>query len=243
MYTEKGHILIGTSHHPVHVKRGVVRSLFDRAERVTTTSEDLRNENSHLKNVFEANGYPRDFVDDSLSNRSRATTDLKERDRDEKFLTIPYVSGVSENIRRICRGYGIKVAFRSSNTLRQHLTRVKGRLPLSKQSRIVYSVPCSCGKSYIGETIRRLDTRLEEHREACKRGETDKSAVAEHVWSEQHQMDWAMTSVIDRAEGRMELVVKEALHIGLRSGDELMNRDKGMDLPGCWLSVVKTFTN
>ena len=36
------------SHHPVHVKRGVVRSLFDRVNRVTTSPEDLQRERESI---------------------------------------------------------------------------------------------------------------------------------------------------------------------------------------------------
>ena len=56
------------------------------------------------------------------------------------------------------------------------------QLPTSMQSNVVYQIPCSCGRVYVGETVRRLETRMKEHLEACKRGECSKSAVAEHAW-------------------------------------------------------------
>ena len=34
--------------------------------------------------------------------------------------------------------------------------------------------------------MRRLETRLKEHKEACLRGEQEKSAVADHAWSNHH---------------------------------------------------------
>jgi len=58
---------------------------------------------------------------------------------------------------------------------------VKDTLPPGKQSNVVYRIPCSCGQVYIGETKRRLKTRLKEHRDACERGMMEKSAVAERV--------------------------------------------------------------
>ena len=36
------------SHHPIHVKRGAIKSLYDRATRVTTHEEDLVKEHMHL---------------------------------------------------------------------------------------------------------------------------------------------------------------------------------------------------
>ena len=38
------------------------------------------------------------------------------------------------------------------------LTKVKYQLPIDKHSGIVYEIPCTCGKVYVGETIRRLGT-------------------------------------------------------------------------------------
>ena len=45
---------------------------------------------------------------------------------------------------------------------------------------------CKCGKVYFGETRIRLETRLREHQEACRKEALEKSAVAEHAWKDQH---------------------------------------------------------
>ena len=71
---------------------------------------------------------------------------------------------MSEDIRRICRGHNIRVAFRLSRTLRAMLSTVKNKVPTEKQSGVVYMIPCSCRKVYLGETERRLETRLKEHK-------------------------------------------------------------------------------
>ena len=61
------------------------------------------------------------------------------------------------------------------------------------------------------------------HKEACSRGELEKSAIAEHAWQNQHSIEWDGTWIMDRASGRIELVLKEALHIGLLQPG--LNRD------------------
>ena len=73
---------------------------------------------------------------------------------------LPYIAGVSEQIRRVCRDSNIRAVFKSGPTLRSLLTKVKNPLPREKQANIVYEVPCTCGKVYTGETTRRLRTRL-----------------------------------------------------------------------------------
>ena len=59
------------SHHPVHVKRGVVKSLFDRVQAVILKEENMYEEKNHLENALQDNGYPRPFIQRSLE-RQRA---------------------------------------------------------------------------------------------------------------------------------------------------------------------------
>ena len=79
------------------------------------------------------------------------------------------MAGLSEDIRRICRRFSIRMIFKPGPTLQSHLMRVKDRVLTSMKSNVVYRVPCSCGKVYAGETVRRLETRIKEHKDACKK--------------------------------------------------------------------------
>ena len=73
------------------------------------------------------------------------------------LMMLPYVAGVSEKIRKVCRNYNIRVVFRSSPTFQSMLTKVKDPLPVKKQATVIYEVPCTCGKVYIEETKRHLE--------------------------------------------------------------------------------------
>ena len=80
---------------------------------------------------------------------------------------------------------------------------------------------------YIGEIICRLETRIHERLETCRRGELSKSAIAEHAWSNQPAIPWDKASILDRYKNQM---VKEALRLQLNPTHRNMNRDVGMDL-------------
>ena len=67
---------------------------------------------------------------------------------------------------------------------------------------------------------------------------TWKSAIAEHQWDQQHQVDWDTTRVLDRAPRPVQLKVKEALHIE-NPGKQQLNRDGGYNLPGFWIVMMK----
>ena len=69
----------------------------------------------------------------------------KEKEK-EPLVVIPYVTGMSEDIRQVCRKFNIRVVFKSRRTLRSMLTKVKDTLPLGKQSNVVYHIPCTSGR-------------------------------------------------------------------------------------------------
>ena len=57
---------------------------------------------------------------------------------------------------------------------------------------ILYPIPYNCGQVYIGETRQRLETRVKEHWDACKKGMTDNSAVVKHTWENCHPVHCCM---------------------------------------------------
>jgi hypothetical protein len=138
--------------------------------------------------------------------RNQTTKDpRKKRARKQPLAVIPYVSGVSERIRKTYEKFDLRVVFKSGPTLRSLLTKVKDPLPKEKLASVVYQIPCQCGKVYIGETQRRLETRVKEHRDACNKGDTWKSAIAEHQWDQQHQGElrcWTEPPVRVSSSGR-----------------------------------------
>ena len=191
--------------------------------------------------TFIGNGYPRAFVRSAAAPRTpREPSDNDDNDTEKPPIAfLPYVAGVSERIRKVCRDFNIKTVFRSGPTLRNLLTKVKDPLPIDKQSNVVYEVPCTCRKVYIGETQRRLGTRIKEHKDACVKNLTDKSAIAEHARTNDHPINWTERKILQRANRAMELVLKESLSIRTTPEDTRFNRDSGYELPDCWIATYK----
>ena len=99
---------------------------------------------------------------------------------------------------RILIPLGVKVFFRPNVTLRQLLVRPKVRIRESEATGVVYQVPCaSCPTTYVGQTGRRLDQRLREHRRAVESADFTSSALAEHAWSCHHPVDLDNTRILD----------------------------------------------
>ena len=115
--------------------------------------------------------------------------------------------------------------FKSEPTLRSLLTKVKDRSSNCRLRSIMH--------------LRDQGTRLKEHKDACVKCHTDKSAIAEHAWTNDHPINWAKTKILQRANGTMELVMKEALSIRTTPEDARFNRDSGYELPDCWIATYR----
>ena len=223
-----------TSHHPGYVKRGVVSCLFHRA-RTVAAGEEVSREEEHLCEVLRSNGYPEHVFRSAALQRER-----RQEETTKYTICLPYVSGVSEDLRRVCRRFDIRSVFTTVSTLRKHLTRVKDRDPLLRKSGVVYNIPCSsCSMQYIGETRRALETRLKEHQAATRRGELERSALAEHAWTEHHLPAWDEVAVLEEARNDKMLRIKEALCIALAEQQQLLNRDRGTPIADCWGSLLQ----
>ncbi|MDA8031702.1 MAG: reverse transcriptase domain-containing protein, partial [Alphaproteobacteria bacterium] len=183
------------SHHHPQVKTSVVSCLKSRAEQLCT-GDGLAEELNHLSRVFQANGYPHAVTAGALNKRRRRPPTRTE-DETQKMLVLPYVKGLSERIRLVCRSLNIKTAFRSSRTLRSFLTHVKAPTPQEEQKCVVYRVPCECGSVYIGETGRQMRTHIEEHKKAVLKADPN-NAIATHVWNTGHKIQWNESACVDR---------------------------------------------
>ena len=63
-------------------------------------------------------------------------------------VVIPYVKGVSEQVRGVMRGYGVKVYFKPTNMLRLILVRPKDKVI---KERVVCPIYHSCGNCHHGD--------------------------------------------------------------------------------------------
>ena len=75
----------------------------------------------------------------------------------------------------------------------------------SMQANIIYEVPCTYRKVYMGKTTYRLEIHLKEQKDACIKGFTDKSAIAEHALVEDHPIHWDDSRILQHVSRTMEL--------------------------------------
>ena len=220
------------SHHPMGHKRAVVRTLMHRAEALCSSGVSRTQEEKRVQEALEKNGYPATFV-------QRLRLPQPERDEEQPArtsVTIPYIHGLSQSIRRVLSHLDIKVAFRPFRTLRQELVHPKDPVPEWRRKGVVYTIPCDqCPRCYIGQTGRCLEQRLAEHRRALRKGDVQASAVAEHVFGSGHQMDLSKARVVDSHPHTQTRCLLESWHIQREQAP--LNREKGT-LPGLYTTVL-----
>jgi hypothetical protein len=67
-----------------------------------------------------------------------------------------------------------------------YLPPVKDELGLKTPG--IYSIPCECGKVYIGQTSRSVHLRVKEHDRHLRLLQIDKSAIAEDSFNQDHRV-------------------------------------------------------
>ncbi|XP_072028555.1 uncharacterized protein [Amphiura filiformis] len=117
------------SHHPLQHKLGVVRTLVDRASSIVTKEEDLDHELNSIHKSLAVCGYDK-WTLDTATNKTNAKRHVRNSDSEQQvkgWVTIPYLAGVSESLRRVFRSHGIVTHVKPQNTIRSLLVAPKDK--------------------------------------------------------------------------------------------------------------------
>ena len=110
-----------------------------------------------------------------------------------RVVAIQYCHRFPHRLKRLGEDFGVLVVFKYGNKLERlpaKTTIEKG--PCGKsghdefvkcESNIVYGIPLSCGKEYIGQSSRCVNNRLYEHRLMMRKKENAYSSLADHIKS------------------------------------------------------------
>ena len=248
VYRKKTHTnqyLAFDSHHPLHQKLGVPRTLLNRCEEIVTEEEDRKEERNTIKNALNICGYP-DWtikrVEENLrnkeENKGKGNNRKESSEKNKGMVVLPYVRGVSEELARIYKKRQITSAMKPHSTLRTILVHPKDKTDPKEG---VYTIDCAgCPKKYVGETKRKLKVRVKEYRtetekvnngtrytrDRRRQSETEMwgSAITDHAMKENHVIDWDSAKIVERERDDQARGVKEAVYIRILPN---MNRDEG----------------
>ena len=143
------------------------------------------------------NNYPKKLIEAHIDeikgrdfcprfDRAAHEKEIKENPDRNYTLSLPFTSmrceKIQSSIKKIIKSfaplYALNFAWSSERTSRFLNPLLKSKLNAFEKPGVVYKKTCNCGVSYIGETKRRLTSRIEEHgRPSCK------TAISDHIYS------------------------------------------------------------
>ena len=134
-----------------------------------------------LTTVFKDNDYSLQHIRRALKP---ATRTAKSYDKPTSTAFIPYSQTTYGRLNRMLAKHNIKSVALPQRKIFSCLPPVKDALELRMPG--AYSIPCECGKVYIGQSGRSIQIRMKEHNRHIRLAQTDKSAVAEHSITQDH---------------------------------------------------------
>lgn len=184
------------------------------------------------------NGYGNRQIRRAFQQQKRSRDqDEEETEEERKALAVlPFAGNVSSKIGRLLKKYNISTVFRQPAKTRTLLGTVKDDLGLKKAG--VYKIPSSCGKSYIGQTVRTVEDQCKEHQRHTRLCQPSQSALAEHCINTGHSANYEETEILASTNTYWDSVFKEAIEI--RVTNDLINRDTGFQLSKAWKPILST---
>ena len=249
------------SNHSLQHKRSVVRSLMDRAEKLTSKEEDKKTEVQHIKKVLKTNKYkpwsfnlpkkrskqnnqenppdpqidnnnPQIPVDDNLPVNIN-NINIQGRTFRPRVM-LPYIRETSEKLLHIYKQHGVDVCHKPFNKLRNFLVKPKDPIPDKDKCGVVYLGTCdSCKEQYVGETARSAETRIKDHFNPKKEPPT---AIQEHLSIMKHKMTMKSFSLLTSEDKLFNRRIKESLFI--KQYQPSLNRDGGYQLAAVYDEIL-----
>ncbi len=140
---------IFTSHHPVHQKLGVVRTLLNRCHTIISKDEDNKLKDDHLKKALAVYGYLawsfKEVADKQKRKEASAIRAMKNSTKDRWLYHTSKVSQSRQSIQVASYNHSHEASLHTQKIVSTPL----GKCEITEQGQLVYKITCkSCDKSY-----------------------------------------------------------------------------------------------
>ena len=166
------------SHHHLLAKFSVIKTLKHRTKTVCSNHQLLKEEEDHLNKALRRCKYPawalnRANMKQKNNNRTNQDSGNKKNNtgnnNNKPYIVVPYVKGMHESCKNICRKHGIEMYFKGGNTIKDLLVHPKDKNTILQKSGVICKYKCGrvdCEEEYIGESGRTFADRFREHMRA-----------------------------------------------------------------------------
>jgi hypothetical protein len=182
--TSAGNIIHNTSCHQTEHKMLAISYLIHRMN--TYPIQNKTEEENIIKQITIKNQYPEEtFHKINSKSQQKKNYNLQRSDKDniKKWATFTCIGRETRSITKIFKTTNLKVAFKTSNTIQNHLCNLKesNHQKDPYQNSGIYQLTCKeCNLKYLGQTDRTFKTRYNEHINAIKSNKST-SRYAQHI--------------------------------------------------------------
>ena len=207
--TFSGRYLNFLSHHPTPQKKAIIYGLVDKC--IFLSDPNFHRKNLELiKQFLLSNNYPLQFINKHIKKRlfhlKSNNPTPKNRQKRNRFIVIPYYKNITPTINNCLSKLNIDVINKTTKKLNAFITLGKDKLDKLDRSNVVYKINCrDCESNYIGQSLRKLSFRLNEHRSYVEKN-CQKSVIAKHANSMNHKIDFDNIKILDN-----EAILKKRL--------------------------------
>lgn len=217
--SSSGRYLHYFSNHPQRQKINMVTGLKNRIQRISHPTLKEKNMKLLYQLMLE-NGYPKNLLKKLIHNSSNSgqpqnNDEIASTNLDQRiiFTSIPLINVMTKSLINLLKTDNIKVIPRTEFKLKRLYSNLKDRIETDKKSCVVYRIPCqNCDEVYIGQTSQQLKRRITQHISDIKNPRKI-CALAEHVRSVDHRMDYDSVTVLECEENMRKRCFLEMIHI------------------------------
>ena len=151
-------------------QRNLIRFLSYRALNICSDCR-IEDELKVIKDIVINNGYPEEVIDDNIKF---TVTRFKNKNKTfgppkcPVYFRLPWVGSASQSFAETIAS-SVYSCYHAVNLRPTFTTRMafssthKDKLPIFKQSMLIYKCVCRCSSTYIGRTCQRLEVRIRQH--------------------------------------------------------------------------------
>ena len=189
------------SHHHLPAKFSMINTLKHRAKAVCSNHYLLKEEKDHLNKALRRCKYPawdlnRVNINQNKNKNKQGTSKNKNNTGSKKpYIVVPYMQGMSESCKSICRKHGVEMHFRGGNTIRDLLIHPKDRDTILQKSDLQVQV-------WKGGLWGRVHWGIRQN--ICRKVHRTHEGTITHPWPSQHHWSWTASGQLSIVAGGPE---------------------------------------
>lgn len=236
--TNTSRYITSNSYHSFKHKCAAFHCMVHRAVNIPMDEETFANEILRIKNIANINGYTEQLIDElviahqrkkELRNYTNLSLVRDERSNEEEenivWASFNHYPPINRIMRNTLKSHNIVMVERSDLKVKHLIGGSKDKIHEHQKSGI-YSIKCNdCNQQYIGQSRRAIEKRFKEHTASTQRGEIEKSSIANHMWSNDHNFNISNLKLLQTVNKYHELNALESFYIS--NNTNLMNENEG----------------